>query len=102
MRNSSAPDSPPLIMLTACEVEPLADCVENSFVETTGGRSSMNPEISTPRLFLVRLPARADTPQLNSFGKAFAGNGHQAPEEGLKEQIVETGDDKLFHSLNFH
>ena len=41
-------------------------------------------------------------PKLNSFGKAFAGNGHQMPGEDLKEQIVETGDDKLFYSLNFH
>ena len=39
---------------------------------------------------------------LYSFGKAFAGNGYQMPEEDLKEQIVETGDDKLFYSLNFH
>ena len=41
-------------------------------------------------------------PKLNSYGKAFAGNGYQMPEEDLKEQIVETGDDKLFYSLNFH
>ena len=41
-------------------------------------------------------------PKLNSFGEAFAGNGYQTPEEDLKEQIVETGDDKLFYSLNFH
>ena len=56
----------------------------------------MNPEISTPRFFLVRLPASADTLPLNSFGEAFAGSGHQMPGENLKEQIVETGDDKLF------
>ena len=45
---------------------------------------------------------QAAFPKLNSFGKAFAGNGYQMPEEDLKEQIVETGDDKLFYSLNFH
>ena len=52
---------------------------------------------------LVRLPARADTPALNSFGEAFAGSGHQMPGENLKKQIVETGETtNFFHSLNFH
>ena len=35
-------------------------------------------------------------PKLNSFGEAFAGNGYQMPGEDLKEQTVDTGDDKLF------
>ena len=35
-------------------------------------------------------------PKLYSLGEAFAGNGYQMPEENLKEQIVETGNDKLF------
>ena len=41
-------------------------------------------------------------PKLNSFGEAFAGNGYQMPEEDLKDQIIERGDDKIFYSLNFH
>ena len=45
---------------------------------------------------------QASSPKLNSCGEAFAGNGYQMPGEDLKEQIVETGDDKLFYSLNFH
>ena len=35
-------------------------------------------------------------PKLNSFGEAFAGNGHQMPGENLKEQTIDTGADKLF------
>jgi hypothetical protein len=35
-------------------------------------------------------------PQLNGFGEAFAGNGYQFPGEDLKEQTVDTGDDRLF------
>ena len=36
------------------------------------------------------------SPKLNSCGEAFTGNGYQIPGEDLKEQIVETGNDKLF------
>ncbi len=34
-------------------------------------------------------------PKLNGFGEAFAGNGYQFPGADLKDQTVETGDDKL-------
>jgi hypothetical protein len=34
-------------------------------------------------------------PMLNEFGESFAGNGYQFPDEDLKEQTVDTGDDKL-------
>lgn len=34
-------------------------------------------------------------PKLNGFGESFAANGYQFPDEDLKSQTVETGDEKL-------
>ena len=47
MSNSFEPTSKASRILTACEVDPLADCVENFSVEWIPGKLSMNADTLT-------------------------------------------------------